>query len=57
MCAPVLMLQQQRQMACRSIRWVSDRWLSKWGTSPLAQTCRSARHAALLYQLILECLS
>ena len=57
MCAPVLMLQQQRQMACRSIRWVSDRWLSKWGTSPLAQTCRSARHAALLYQLKSECLS
>ena len=55
--APGLTLQQQRQMTCRSIRWGSDRWLLKWGASPLAQTCRSARHAALLYLLKSECLS
>ena len=57
MPAPGLMLQQQRRMARCSIRWVSDRWLSKWGTSPLAQTCRSVRHAALLHLLRLECRS
>ena len=54
--APGLMLPQQRQNARRIVRGARCCRLLKRGTPPLAQTRRSACHAALLHLQTLECL-